>query len=255
MVDRAEGRGGTIGFRDYSHPVFEVFKAPRSGDFSAARVLRYRTLETGPEDRVLARFDDGAVAAAEKRVGTGRVVALSTTLDDSWNDLPRKPVYLPLVHQLARYLSQYEQTTAWQTVGAVVDLSSAYKGRADRVVVTPAAERVRFPATESGILELSQHGVYEVRSASNSSGRPDRIAVNLDPAESDLTRMDPQELVAAVIGRATPVNAQLEAPAELTPEEAERREGLWWYLLVAGLMLLAAEMVVANQLSKRERFL
>jgi hypothetical protein len=255
LIDRTDGRGGTIGFRDYSHPVFEVFKAPRSGDFSAARVLRYRALETGPDDRVLARFDDGAVAAAEKRVGTGRVIALSTTLDDSWNDLALKPVYLPLVHQLARYLSQYEQTTAWQTVGAVVDLSSAYKGRADRVVVTPSGERVRYPASEAGILELNEHGVYEVRSASNSSGRPDRIAVNLDPAESDLTRMDPQELVAAVIGRATPAGTQQEAPVELTPEEAERREGVWWYLLVAGLLLLAAETVVANQLSKKERFL
>jgi hypothetical protein len=255
IVDRDEARGGTIGFRDNSHPVFEVFKAPRSGDFSAARVLRYRAFETTPDARILARYDDGAVAAAEKRVGTGRVIALTTTLDDSWSDLALKPVYLPLVHQLTRYLSQYEETTAWQTVGAVVDLAAAYKGRADRVVVTPAAERRRFPAAEPGLLELTEHGVYEVRSASNTSGRPDRIAVNLDPAESDLTPLDPQELVAAVIGRATPLNAQREAATELTPEEAEKRQGLWWYLLVGGLLLLAAETVVANELSKRERFL
>jgi hypothetical protein len=77
----------------------------------------------------------------------------------------------------------------------------------------------------------------------------------LDPAESDLTRIDPQELVAAVIGRATPVNAARETAAELTPEDAEKRQGLWWYLLAAGLLLLAAETVVANELSKRERFL
>jgi hypothetical protein len=255
VVDRMEGRGGTIGFRDYSHPVFEVFKAPRSGDFSAARVLRYRALETSPDARVLARYDDGGVAAAEKRLGQGRVIALTTTLDDSWSDLALKPVYLPLVHQLGRYLSQYEQTTAWQTVGGVVDLSTAYKGRADRVVVTPAAERVRFPASESALLELTEHGVYEVRSASNTSGRPDRIAVNLDPAESDLTRMDPQELVAAVIGRATPLDLQRQTATELTPEDAEKRQGLWWYLLAGGLLLLAAETVVANELSKRERFL
>ena len=63
------GRGGTVGYIDHSHPVFEIFKAPRSGDFAAAPILRYRALEPGPEDRVLARFDDGAVAAAERRVG------------------------------------------------------------------------------------------------------------------------------------------------------------------------------------------
>ncbi|MQA30420.1 MAG: VWA domain-containing protein [Luteitalea sp.] len=255
IVDRTEGRGGTIGFRDYSHPVFEVFKAPRSGDFSAARVLRYRALETTPDARILARYDDGAVAAAEKRAGAGRVIVLTSTLDDSWSDLALKPVYLPLVHQIARYLSQYEQTPAWQTVGGVVDLSAAYKGRTDRIVLTPASERVRFPATEAGLLELTEHGVYEIRSTSNTSGRPDRIAVNLDPAESDLARMDPQELVAAVIGRATPGGARPDTAVELTPEEAEKRQNLWWYLLAGGLFVLAAETVVGNQLSKRERFL
>src|SRR5262249_33265365 len=74
IVDRMEGRSGTLGYLDYSHPVFEVFKAPRSGDFSAAHVFRYRSLQTTPADRVLARFDDGAVAAAEKKVGAGRVI-------------------------------------------------------------------------------------------------------------------------------------------------------------------------------------
>ena len=166
-------------------------------------------------------------------------------------------MYLPLVHQLTRYLSQYEQQSYWSTVGQVVDLSAALKTRADRVVVTPGGERLRMAANEPGILELNEHGVYEIRSASNGSARPDRIAVNLDPAESDLTPLDPSELVASVTGRAVQPTTTLgvEAPAELTAEEAERRQGVWWYLLVAGLILLAAEMVVANQLSRSgERF-
>jgi len=51
-VDRTSGRGGSLGYVDYSHPVFEIFKAPRSGDFTAAPILRYRALETGPGNRV-----------------------------------------------------------------------------------------------------------------------------------------------------------------------------------------------------------
>jgi hypothetical protein len=253
-VDRASGRGGTLGFLDYSHPVFEIFKAPRSGDFTAAPILRYRALEAGPDDRVLARFDDGAVAAAERRVGNGRVIAWSTTLDNSWNSFALKPVYLPFVHQLVRYLARYEQPASWRTVGQVVDLSALLKGRAARVVVTPSDERVRFPANESGLLELNEQGVYEIRSGEGTSARPDRIAVNLDPAESDLTPMDPQELVAAVTGRAAAAST-LAAPVEITPEEAERRQALWWYLLVAGALVLAAETVVSNHLSRKERFL
>jgi hypothetical protein len=66
--------------------------------------------------------------------------------------------------------------------------------------------------------------------------------------------MDPQELVAAVTGRAVPTPSQA-LPAEITAEEAERRQALWWYLIVAGLLLLTAEMGVSNYLSRNERFL
>ncbi|MDR1989454.1 MAG: BatA domain-containing protein [Acidobacteriaceae bacterium] len=256
IVNRMDGRGATIGFRDYSHPVFEVFKAPRSGDFSAARVLRYRAIaQPSADSRIIARFDDGAIAAVERRAGAGRVVMLTTTLDDSWTDLPLKPVYLPLVHQLARYLGQYEQTSAWYTVGQIADLTTLFKSRTDRTVVTPSNERLRMPADTSSSLELTEHGVYEIRTAANASGRPDRIAVNLDPAESDLTSLDPAELVAAVTGHATQATATAAgASTELTPEETEKTQSLWWYLLILGLLLLVAENIVANRLSVNERF-
>ncbi len=255
VVDRSEGRGATLGFRDYGHPVFELFKAPRSGDFSGARILRYRTLQPAGDVRVLARYDDGAVAAAERRIGNGRVIAFTTSLDDSWTDLALKPVYLPLVHQLVRYVSQYEQSTAWSTVGQVIDLASALKVKADRIVVTPGGQRLRYGAGESSVLELNEHGAYEIRNADGPSARPDRIAVNLDPSESDLTPMDPGELVAAATGRAAQQTATAAAPTEVSAEDAEKGQNLWWYLLLAGLGLLAAEAVWANRLSQKERFL
>jgi hypothetical protein len=254
ITDPNDGRGATLS-GDYSHPVFEVFKAPRSGDFSAVRVLRYRALQTGPGDRVFAHYDDGGVAAAEKRIGTGRVIAFTTTLGDSWTDLPKRPVFLPLVQKLVTYLARYEQPTSWMTVGQVVDLSSLLKSRAERIVQTPSGSRIRIPASEPGLLELSEQGIYEIRTSGGSS-RPDRIAVNLDPTESDLTPLDPQELIAAVTGHAVQTTSQSStAPVQISPEDNEKRQGLWWYLLVAGLLLLAAEMAVSNVLSRNERFL
>jgi hypothetical protein len=257
-VDRTTGRSGSLGYLDYSHPVFEVFKAPRSGDFSAGHVFRYRALQAGPTDRVLARFDDGAIAAAERKVGAGRVIVWTTTLDDTWTDIAVKPIFLPLVHQLVRYLAHYEPATSWVTVGQVLDLNARAKDRSNRIVVTPSGDRIAQSGAgqgNEGLLELSQQGVYEVRSSGAAAGRPEAIAVNLDPAESDLTPLDPRELVAAVTGRATPTSAQPAVAPEMTREEAERRQGLWWYLLMTGLLLLAAETVISNRLSRKEKFL
>jgi hypothetical protein len=252
-IDRTS-RGATIGFRDYSHAVFELFKAPRSGDFSAARIYRYRTVTTGPNDRVLARFDDGAVAAVERKIGAGRVIALASTLDDSYSDLPTKPIYLPLVHQLVKYLGQFEPPRSWLTVGQVVDVSALTKARANWLVITPSAKRV----TSAGPLELDEQGIYEVRPAGGSEAAPQAFAVNIDPAESDLTPIDPAELVAAVTGRATQAVAATAGPTETTQadvKDAEKRQALWWYLLLTGLLLLAVETVVSNRLSQGERFL
>jgi hypothetical protein len=260
-VDRTTGRSGSLGYLDYSHPVFEVFKAPRSGDFSAAHVFRYRALQTAPTDRVLARYDDGAVAAAEKKIGGGRSIVWTTTLDDSWTDIAVKPVFLPLVHQLVRYLAHYEPPTSWLTVGQVLDLTARAKGRgdrSDRIVVTPSGERISQSSAgegNEGLLELNEQGIYEIRSTGAASGRPEAIAVNLDPAESDLSAIDPRELVAAVTGHATPTAAQPTQSQEMTREESERRQSLWWYLLMAGLLLLTAETVIANHLSRKEKFL
>ncbi|MDQ3880895.1 MAG: BatA domain-containing protein, partial [Chloroflexota bacterium] len=94
-VDRVADRGGTLGFLDRSHPVFELFRAPRSGDWASARFFRYRVLSVQGNSGVLARFDDGAVALAEKRVGKGKVLVWTSTLDNFWNDLALQPVFLP----------------------------------------------------------------------------------------------------------------------------------------------------------------
>jgi hypothetical protein len=257
VVDPTNGRGDAIGFIDYSHPVFEVFKAPRSGDFSSAHIFRYRAIEPVPDARVLARFDDGGVTGVERRIGAGRVVVWTSTLDDSWSDLALKPVFLPLVHQLVRYLARYEQPASWQTVGQVIDVAT--RGRGDRVVVSPSGQRTTVKAGAPAAVELSEQGTYEVRSAigaaTTGAGRPDAIAVNLDPAESDLAPLDTRELVAAVTGHATPSENEAVASVEVSREESEKRQALWWYLLLAGMLLLAAETVVANRLSQREKFL
>ncbi|MGE5244129.1 MAG: BatA domain-containing protein [Betaproteobacteria bacterium] len=257
-VDPPSGHTSTpLGALDYSHPVFELFKAPRSGDFSGVHVYRYRALTAGADDRVLARYDDGGAAVVERRIGKGRVIALSTTLDESWNDLAVKPVFLPLVHQMARYLAQYEEPAAWHTVGQAVDLSppsdsQILKASSPQIVLTPSGRRVPLTEDEgASFVELEEQGFYQVRTSTGAANRPYTVAANLDPAESDLTPMDPQELAAAATGRATQQEPEAFA-ATVTPEQLERRQALWWYLLFAGALLLAAETVLSNRYSRRQ---
>ena len=266
-VDRLGAGGGTLGFLDYSHPIFDDFKDPRNGNFSNIRFLKYRALSPIQTDRVLARFDDGGVAMAERGVGAGRAIALTSPLDDTWNDFPKQALFLPLLHETMRYLAKYEEPETWYTVGRVLDVSvplaalvregsagdtSATPRKASGVVMSPAGAQQTLGEGGTPSIDLVEQGFYAVRLQGMGDRRPFQVAVNLDPSESDLSALPPQEFVRTATGRTHVASAgqSLEHP-ELTPADIEKKHSTWWVLWLAGAMALLGETVLANRLSKR----
>ena len=259
-VDR-QGRGGTLGFVDYSHPVFSVFSTPRSGDLTTPRFFRYRPLDVSPDAAVLARFDNGDAAMAERVVGAGRVLVWTSTINTFWNDFARKPIYLPFVHKIIQYLADYSSPMPYLTAGQVLNLAQ-YPAAAELdltggnlVVRDPSEDRVSVESgsagTRLGFIELTEPGFYEVRDTAASDGMSVRVAVNVDLTESNLAQADPQELVATVTGLASG-DRSVAAAREFRPEDLEQRQRLWWYLLIGALGFLVTETVVSNRLSRTE---
>ena len=251
IIDRSAERGGTMGTLDRSHPALESFRGTRSGDFTSARYFRYRALSQTSTDAVLARFDDGTVALAERRVGEGRVLVFSSTFDGYWNDLPVQPVFLPLVQSLVRHAAAWTPQRSAETVGRMMTVSEP-AARREVMAVAPSGERTRWSETDSvRSLALREQGFYEIRDASSVAASR-TIAVNPDTEESELGTFAPDELQRA----ASPAgSASTQAMSEMTLSVAERekRQTLWWYVLVAALLLLAAESLLSNRLSRVAR--
>jgi hypothetical protein len=229
---------------DRGYPGLDAFAGPRSGDFGTARFFRHREVQPAQGDRVLARFDDGDPALVERSVGKGRVLVWTSTLDTYWNDFALQPVFLPFVHQVVKSLAGFRPPATSQTVGDVVDLQSLPElsgGEGELRATDPKGE----DAPVTGVLDLDQQGFYSVSRGGKEAAV---LAANVDVRESDLTALDVEELTAAVAptgnAAATPQNA-----AELTPREREAAQGLWRYLVLAVLLLLVAEVFVANRLS------
>jgi uncharacterized membrane protein len=249
-VDRTRGDAARVSAPEYSHPIFEPFRAPRSGNFSTIPVYGYRNVTAAPDAQVLAKFDGIAPAVLERRIGSGRVVLWASTLDKSWSDLPTKPLFLPFVHRSMRHLSQYTEPRPWLTVGQVLDASNAPIPKADaarRVVLTPSGRRVPMQDEGADVMELSEQGFYELRGPNNQNAVV--VAANVDSAEADLTPMDPKEIVAIATG-GPGEGGSGGSGVPLTPEAQERNQRLWWYLLIAGSLLLGAETVLSNRMAK-----
>jgi hypothetical protein len=249
-VDRSRGDAARIGALEYAHPVFEPFRAPRSGDFSSVPVYGYRNLGAAKNAQVLARFDGGSPAVAERRTGSGRVIIWGSTLDISWSDLPQRSVFLPFVHRVVRHLAGYTEPQPWVTVGQVLAASAATRGTApaQRVVLTPSGRRLPLEDEGSDVVELSEKGFYELRGDGNQNVTV--VAVNVDPAEADLTPIDPKEIVAAAVGGAAGGEGANPNAVPLTPEAKERNQRLWWYLLCAGILLLGVDTFLSNRMAK-----
>ena len=249
-VDRSRGSAARLGALEYGHPLFEVFRGPRTGDFASARFYGYRSVTPAPKVQTLARFDDGQPALMERRVGTGRVLMWTSTLDTTWSDLALKPVFVPFVHRVIRHLGAYSEPKPWRTVGDVVDpglQAPAPGGEVSRVALTPGGQRISLDGDGPEVLELAEQGFYEFRAQGRETDAPIVVASNVNLTESDPAQMDPQEIVAAAMGRAGgPAAGETAPPSDEAQESAQR---VWWYLLFAGLLLLGAETIVANRMT------
>jgi hypothetical protein len=246
-VDRTRGDAARIGALEYAHPVFEPFRAPRSGNFSTVPVYQYRKVTPAKDAQILAKFDGVAPAVIERRVGSGRVLLWASALDTSWSDLPTRGVFVPFIHQSMRHLAAYTVPRPWLTVGQVLDASTAAvkQDAEQRVVLTPSGKRVPLEDEGSEVMELTEQGFYELRARDKDVVV---VAANVDAAEGDLSTMDPKEIALAATGSAESAGAQGGTP--LTPEAQEKTQRLWWYLLIAGLLLLGADTVMSNRLAK-----
>ena len=148
-------------------------------------------------------------------------------------------------------------------VAAGASSGAQARAAAGRTVLTPTGQRRdlagaaaidcarRRPPPAASALELTEQGFYEIRGAGRDAGPVIVAASNVSLAESNLERMDPQELVAAVTGSG---GSGSTSGQDVLPDEAqELAQRVWWYLLFTGILLLIAETVLAHRYSRATR--
>jgi hypothetical protein len=125
---------------------FQVFRTGGAAVFSRVRFGKLLGTEPRLQDssRVLLRFTDGLPALLERRVGRGRVVVFTSSIDDDWTDFPLRSIFPSIVHQFARSLSDTLLTGGGQVVdvGASVRLPLPLSLDEEAWVVTPTGAEV-----------------------------------------------------------------------------------------------------------------
>ncbi|MES3032513.1 MAG: VWA domain-containing protein [Gemmatimonadota bacterium] len=257
-TDRLDSRGAVLGALDQRHPALALLSGARAGDLTAARFDRYRAIDTTAG--VLARFDDGVPALTEHAVGRGRVLTFASSLDGTWNDLPRQPAFLPLVQQLARYAASWRDTPRSLEIGASVrptDLAGSSAESVTRWSATaPSGARSSVGGDDApSALELTEAGVHQLRPGGSPGARPLLVAANIAPAELDFASFDVLRLTTALTAAPGAPGTNAAVAADETAADREARQSAWWYLLLAAVLLLMAESIVARRTVSTARVL
>jgi aerotolerance regulator-like protein len=187
-VTRVANQAGefmSIGQIDTQHPALA-----KTEGWHSVHVSRSMPLEPLDGDEVLIRLENGEPFLIERRMGAGRLLLLSANLDNRWNDLPVRPVFVSFIVEAARYLSGVNQMAKSYTTGATLPLTVT--GNTSGQVIDPDGNTVLSLAdtTREQQVRLNKPGFYQVYTPRGETV----IAANIDPLESDLRKIS-QELL------------------------------------------------------------
>jgi len=204
--------------------------------------------------RVLARWDDAArrPAVLEKRFGRGRTLLWSVGADRAWSDWPIEPTFLLAVREAARACADRGADGLVATAGAPLVLDTRGAPARDPVLATEDGEALGrlVLVGDAGAPIVTFEGVRRAgvhRLGWTGTERVERkVAVQPDPAESDLARVGDAEL-AAWAGASAP---RVVPAAELETALAGGRE-VWRALLVGALGLVVLEALLAAWVGRR----
>lgn len=264
-----------------AHPALAVFRDTTEVHLGSARfTLVYdlvpsstsegvsspdRNPEPNPENPVLCRFSGGQPAFVERKFGQGRVILAASTAGVSGSNLPYKPAYVPLAHQLVAYLAAGPTAQRNLRVGEPLMTRFPVQEAGKPIRLTDPTGQTRLQRSRlssEGVLftyaDTARAGHYRVEVGTGAVQNPrargqnpiDVFAVNLPSGESDLASATTREIQAAL----GPASIQfLDGRDDLRSAVHRSRRGteFWRPLVLLVLPLLFLEALLAQRFGRR----
>ena len=208
-------------------------------------ISRVLPIEADDDSNILINLNGDIPFLLERNIGLGRFLLLNTSLNNTWSDLPVKPVFVSFIAEAARHLSNEELLVKEQAVNSFLPLGQ--NGGSSGQVYNPSGDSLLSLAdtTQAQNIQLTETGYYRIVTL----GRDILIAVNPDARESDLSLMDAQALqnwetmVAGSTGNIELIEGVAVSVAEEDPVAIE----IWRVLLILLAVIVLTESLLGNR--------
>ncbi len=235
-----------------SDPLFDDLRLPPGvvPTLAVRRWLSIGDLATGAE--ALIAMEAGAPFLLARPFESGRVLLFTVGADRNWSSLPLTPIFLPLLHQIARHGARLAREPLFVVAQRHLELPLFGSAMPDRLIAGDGTARalrtVRREDREVALIEDAPWpGLY---SAEFDGVRRPMLAVNLAASESDLTPVEAEDIPRRLgVRRAQVVRTREELARRIEDIRVGRPLGelMLWLVLIVGL----ADFLFANRVSRR----
>jgi hypothetical protein len=236
---------------DFNHPIFSgIFSDKTPKKIESPKIFMTFNYKPTLRGKEIISLENGNSFLAEEKVGYGIVLIFSSAMDLSWNELPLKPIFVPLINRIALYINSNENNLFF-LAGDEIHFKFLKRISGQLKVQTPEGKELVFPS-ESFSRDFINLGIFE--NAGNYRIFEDQklmgiISVNIDPRESDLLKLEEKELenfasVSIPSSRLKIFKSNVN-PIEVISQERYGTE-LWKLFLLLTILCLIVEMMVAK---------
>ncbi len=194
---------------------------------------------------VLIELEGSTPLFIEKVIGRGKLMLLTSSLDNQWNNLPVKPLFVAMMRNVAQYLSGAELIEPQALAGDTLNFQGNSAGAGQLINPDGDAVLALGDSLQSGRLRMNETGFYQAYTASGEYW----IGVNVHPNESELLAVTNDSLAEweQLATRAAGAQTAISTNVRSTQNDDNYYTKLWFWLLLIAAAALLIETLLANR--------
>lgn len=230
---------------ELKHTLLAPFADARFSDFTKIHFWKHRELQTSNDAgwQTIASFDSGDPALLAKRLGRGELYVLTSSWRPADSQLAVSTKFVPLLGQMLQ--PRHDSRPASYEVGEPIQLATFPEPI--HSVRLPNGDELKLDDEQKLVSATEKPGIYSFLGVEDEHP----VAVNLAAAESDTSPLNVSDF--EPYGVNVPGFAQhAPSPAatrKLRDTELERRQSLWRWLILAVIIVLLIETVMAGRMA------
>ena len=232
---------------DFQSPLFAPFADPRFSDFTKIHFWHHRQFDAAklPGAQVLASFESRDPAILRVPIAKGGVIVFTSSWRPLDSQLALSSKFIPLLNAILDESSGLPPARAQYFVG-------------DEIILPPGPQSctMRKPdGTEASVPAGGKFAGTDLPGIYVANPGELRFVVNLDPEESRTSPLGRDQLAALALPLDATATASETAArgVHALGADAEQRQKLWRWLVVAAVMFLLVETAIAAKLSATHR--